>query len=101
MHEVDIRRTFNAMAHFRPLIQLIRLIRTHRFLLVNTHSPVAAAIGRLAAVLSNVRAVVYTVHGFYFHDRMPVIQRLVFSSLEWCLGRYTDAFMFVSDETRR
>ncbi len=100
MHPVRLRRTVNMCAHVIPLIQLIGIIRSGRFTLVNAHSPVAAAVGRLAAAFTSVDHIVYTVHGFYFHDRMHPFLRNLLIALEWLLGRWTDAFMFVSDEDR-
>ncbi|MBI3698436.1 MAG: glycosyltransferase, partial [Acidobacteria bacterium] len=75
MHPVALRRSFNPFVHFRPFVQLYRLIRRGGFSAVNTHSPVAAAVGRLAARLAGGPKVVYTVHGFYFHDNMPWLWR--------------------------
>jgi lipopolysaccharide/colanic/teichoic acid biosynthesis glycosyltransferase len=102
MHAVHLRRSFNPLAHIRPFIELLRLMRSKQFPIVNTHSPVAAAVGRMAAwfALANT-TIIYTVHGFYFHDRMPRLQRTLFVTIEWLLGRFTDAFMFASDEDRR
>ena len=101
MHPVRLRRTFNPFSHIVPLIELLTLLRSGQFQVVNTHSPVAAAVGRFAAALAGVQTIIYTVHGFYFHDRMPALQRKAFIAFEWLLGRWTDAFMFVSDEDRR
>lgn len=101
MHPVRLRRSFNVFAQIIPLIQLTGIIRAGRFTIVNTHSPVAAAVGRLAATLASVDHIVYTVHGFYFHDRMNPFLRNQLIALEWLFGRWTDAFMFVSDEDKR
>jgi glycosyltransferase involved in cell wall biosynthesis len=101
MHPVRFRRTFNIFAHVVPLFQILALLRSGKFRIVNAHSPVAGAVGRLAAALAGVPVIVYTVHGFYFHDRMPLFLRSAFIAIEWMLGRWTDAFMFVSDEDRR
>jgi glycosyltransferase involved in cell wall biosynthesis len=101
MHDVPLRRRMNPLVHIRPLWALHRLIRRERFALVNTHSPVAAAVGRVAAWFARTPVVVYTVHGFYFHDDMPWWKRRGFIALEWLLGRMTDDFMFVSDEDRQ
>lgn len=101
MHPVRLQRTFNPFSHIVPLIELLTLLRSGQFQIVNTHSPVAAAVGRFAAALAGVQTIIYTVHGFYFHDRMPALQRKAFIAFEWLLGRWTDAFMFVSDEDRR
>ena len=101
MHEVPLRRRLNPLAHIAPLWALYRLIRRGRFTLVNTHSPVAAAVGRLAAWLARAPVIIYVVHGFYFHDDMPRWKRRCYVALERLLGRITDGFMFVSDEDRQ
>lgn len=101
MHPIRFRRTFNVFAHIVPFFELLMLLRSGKFQTVNTHSPVAAAVGRCAAAFAGVGQIIYTVHGFYFHDRMPAIQRKAFVAFEWLLGRWTDGFMFVSDEDRQ
>lgn len=101
MHEVALRRSLNPIWHLRPLLQLFRLIRSQQFEVINTHSPVAAVIGRFAAWLGDSKRIVCTVHGFYFHERMPWFPRSFFMGIEWLAGRLTDHFMFVSDEDRR
>jgi len=101
MHDVPIRRRMNPLVHIAPLWALYQLMRRERFVLVNTHSPMAAAVGRVAAWLARVPVIIYTVHGFYFHDDMSWWKRRGFIVLEWLLGRITDAFMFVSDEDRQ
>lgn len=101
MHAVSIRRTFWPWAHVLPFFQMWKLVRQGGFDVINTHSAVAAAPGRLAAWLSGCGTIVYTVHGFYFHDNMPAVPRSLFKAIEWLLGRLTGFFMFVSDEDRR
>jgi glycosyltransferase involved in cell wall biosynthesis len=101
MHDVALRRSFNPLTHVRPLFQLARLLRQGNFHGVNTHSPVAAALGRVAAWLTGVKPVLYSVHGFYFHDGMPRVLRWFFVGIEWLLGRLTDHFVFVSEEDRQ
>jgi glycosyltransferase involved in cell wall biosynthesis len=101
MHVVNLRRNFNLFAHVRATWEIVRLIRSVGFHIVNTHSPIGAAVGRLAALIGRVDTIIYTVHGFYFHDRMPRLRRLLFTGIEWVLGRCTDGFMFVSDEDAR
>jgi glycosyltransferase involved in cell wall biosynthesis len=101
MHDVPLRRRMNPLVHIAPLWALYRLIRREHFVVVNTHSPIGAAVGRLAAWLARAPMVIYTVHGFYFHDDMPRWKRRGYVTLEWILGRTTDQFMFVSDEDRK
>ena len=102
MHEVPLRRSFYPFAHLRPLLELIRLLRSRTFDAINTHSPVAGVIGRLAAILTaSPTPVMCTVHGFYFHENMRWLPRRLFTAIEWAMGQFTSQFLFVSDEDRR
>jgi glycosyltransferase involved in cell wall biosynthesis len=101
MHPIAMQRTFRPWAYIRPLFQLWNLIRRGGFVAVNTHSAVGGAVGRVAAWLAGCKTVVYTVHGFYFHDNMPIVPRSLMIAMEWLLGRNTQGFMFVSAEDSR
>src|SRR5437870_9362612 len=67
-HAIAVRRRFNPLVNIRPVLQTLKLIRKNRYSIVNTHSPIGAAVGRVAAWLTGIPRVVYTVHGFYFHE---------------------------------
>lgn len=77
---------------------LRRLFQQERFDLLHVHTPVAAVIGRAAAATAPVGRVVYTAHGFYFHDRMPLLKRAGFIAIEWLAGRITDTLFTQSAE---
>ncbi|MFP5504126.1 MAG: glycosyltransferase family 4 protein, partial [Candidatus Sericytochromatia bacterium] len=62
------------------------------------HTPVASLIGRVAAKLAGVPLVVYTAHGFYFHDEMPGPQRTRHVLLERAFGQLTDHLFTQSAE---
>lgn len=85
-------------SHVRAYRALTLLLRNERFDIIQVHTPIAAAIGRLAAWKENVPIVVYTAHGFYFHERMWPLQRLMFLTIEWFLGRFTDVLFTQSQE---
>ena len=67
---VRIERSFNLFRHIGSTRVLIRVFRARRFDVVHVHTPVAALIGRVAARIAGVPTVVYTAHGFYFHDEI-------------------------------
>ncbi len=101
MWDVPVHRGWNPLRNLRALVRLYRLLRAVRFDVINTHSPVASAAGRLAAWLARRRNVVCSVHGFYFHDEMRPLVRRLLVGVEWLLGRVTDRFLFVSEEDRQ
>jgi len=92
---VRIARRILSLRHLVSLVQLARLIRRERYDFVHVHTPIAAAIGRAAARLSGTRPVVlYTAHGFYFHDRMRPWLRRVLIWQERLFGRLCTDFLF-------
>ncbi|MFQ5783946.1 MAG: glycosyltransferase family 4 protein [Alphaproteobacteria bacterium] len=95
---VPFSRDRDLVNHARVLRRLGALFRAERFDIVHVHTPVAALLGRLAARRAGVPRVVYTAHGFYFHDRMSWPRRLPWIALEWLGGRMTDVLFTQADE---
>jgi glycosyltransferase involved in cell wall biosynthesis len=80
------------------MIALIRLFRRERFDVLHVHTPVAALIGRIAGRIAGIPLIVYTAHGFYFHDQMPGWKRTLFVALERFGGLFTDLLFSQSAE---
>ena len=95
---LSITRSMSLLAALRSLIGLLRLFRRERFDVLHAHTPVAALIGRVAARLAKVPLVIYTAHGFYFHDEMPRWKRSIFVALERFGGHFTDLLFSQSSE---
>lgn len=95
---VPLARSLNPARALGSVWRLYRLFRRERFDLVHVHTPAAAFVGRFAARLAGVPRVVYTAHGFYFHDNMAVPKRALFIALEWLAGRFTDTLFTQSEE---
>lgn len=95
---VYIERSFNLLRHSGSARRLKTLFRQERFDIVHVHTPVAALIGRWAAWRARVPKIVYTAHGFYFHERMAWPKRTAFVALEWLGGRLTDVLFTQAEE---
>jgi glycosyltransferase involved in cell wall biosynthesis len=98
---VPISRNYNLARHFVSFIRLLRLMRRGRFDIVHAHTPVAGLIGRVAARIAGVPLVVYTAHGFYFHEGMHPSVRQFFIGLERFAGRHSDLIFVQSEEDWR
>ncbi|MBI1784324.1 glycosyltransferase, partial [Candidatus Sumerlaeota bacterium] len=70
VYPVEIARSKNPLKLFASYRALGRLFRGRNYTAVHVHTPVAALAGRPAARRAGVPVVLYTAHGFYFHDRM-------------------------------
>ncbi len=92
------RRAFTPVADVRSLVDLYRVIRRERFLLVHTHTPKAGLLGRWAARLAGVPVIVHTSHGFIFHQGSPWLWRTFFVLLERLAARCANLIFSVNEE---
>lgn len=95
---IPIARSLNPFRHVRTVFALVRLFGRERFDVVHVHTPVAALLGRIAAKIAGIPLVIYTAHGFYFHDDMSSLKRKAFVLLERLGGRLTDLLFTQSAE---
>lgn len=83
------------------LSALVRMMRRGQFDVVHTHSSKPGILGRIAARIAGVPAIVHTVHGFAFPGTKSRFRRHLFVSLERLGGRCCDAIVCLNDADRR
>lgn len=87
---VKIDRSFNIFKLFYSIFNVYKILIKEKYDVVHVHSPIASIIGRIASKIAGVPLVVYTAHGFYFHDDMPKLKYLFYFMIEKILGNLTD-----------
>lgn len=80
IHTLPIDRKFSPKRNLQTIQELVSLLRRERYDAIHVHTPVAAALGRVAARLARTPHILYTAHGFYFHERMG---RLAYEMVFW------------------
>lgn len=101
IHELPIARSGNPIRAAFGLLRTVHLLRRLRPHVLHVHTPVASMIGRLAGTIAGVPVIVYTAHGFYFHEHMPPGKRLLHVILERFFGLFNDYLFCVSGEDAR
>jgi glycosyltransferase involved in cell wall biosynthesis len=91
--DVPMTRRITPLADLQSLWQLHRLFRHLRPAIVHTHNPKPGLLGQLAARMARVPIVVNTLHGFYFHDDTPLLQRRFFILMEQIAARCSDVIL--------
>ncbi len=95
---LPLTRSFNPVRVMGSVVGLFKLFRRGHFDMVHVHTPAAAFVGRLAARFAGVPCIVYTAHGFYFHEHMPLPKRWLVIAMEWLAGRFTHTLFTQSEE---
>lgn len=80
--------------------QLKEFINSNEFDIIHCHTPIGGVLSRLAARSSRKKetTVIYTAHGFHFYKGAPIVNWLLYYSIERWLARYTDVLVTINKE---
>ncbi|MFH1395273.1 MAG: glycosyltransferase family 4 protein [Candidatus Omnitrophota bacterium] len=92
---INIDRKISFISNLKSLFFLYNYIRKNRFHVVHVHSPIASVLGRIAAKIARVPIIIYTAHGFYFHDNMEKWKRRIIIWVEKILGHLCTDMLFL------
>ena len=93
-HEVNIDRKINIVKNLKSIIMMVKVFRIVKPDIVHVHTPVAGVLARIAAKIAKVPNIIYTAHGFYFHDGMDKVKYNIFFNIEKYIGRYFTDYIF-------
>ena len=93
---IEFSRSPLGLSNIGAFIALINLLKKEKYDLIHVHTPVASFLGRLAAVLTQTRPVLYTVHGFHFYTGAPLLNWVVYYTAEMISRRWTDAIIVIN-----
>jgi glycosyltransferase involved in cell wall biosynthesis len=94
-------RSLDPLADAASLAFLVRQFREHRPDVVHTHTSKAGALGRIAARLAGVPAVVHTYHGHVLHGYFGWAANLAVKSVERALALLTDTVVVLGESQKR
>ena len=95
---IPMRRNISPILDLISLWYLYRIMRREKFAIVHTHTPKAGLLGRLAAKAAGVPVIISTLHGYYFHENMPLWKQRFFITLERIGAGCSDVILSQSAE---
>ncbi len=97
-HNISIDREINFVKNIKSIMIMVKLFKILKPDIVHVHTPVAAVLGRIAAKIAKVPTIIYSAHGFYFHEGMPSKKYKLFFNIEKYIGRYFTDYIFTQSE---
>lgn len=100
LHNVHFARSpFNSQ-NIRCYKQLKKIINENHFDLIHVHTPTVSILTRLAArrARKNGTTVMYTCHGFHFHNAAPKKNWMIFYPMERLMSRFCDYIVTINKE---
>jgi glycosyltransferase involved in cell wall biosynthesis len=98
MVRLPMARSWNLLSHLLTAVRLFRHLKREKIDILHVHTPVAGLLGRIVGRLAGVPVILYTAHGFYFHENMRPLARRLHVLLEKIGARFHDHLFLVSEE---
>ena len=95
---IQIPRNLNIYLLVKSFINLYLEFKINNYDIVHVHTPVASVVVRMAAWFARVPTVIYTAHGFYFHENMSIFKYYFYFLIEKFFGKLTDILFVQSNE---
>lgn len=96
--QVDFIRIPYDLRNIKAYRQIVSIMQKEKYDIVHCNTPIGGIVGRIAAKRSNVKKVIYQVHGFHFYKGASLISRTVFKWVEMLLAHWTDAIITINKE---
>lgn len=97
--QIDFARSpFDIKNNLKSYKQVKKLLNTEEYEIIHLHSPVGAAIGRLALDSKCESKIIYTAHGFHFFEGASKLNWLIYYSVEKILASKTDILITINEE---
>lgn len=95
--KIDFCRNPFSLKNLKAYRQILQLYRKEKFQVIHVHTPVAAFITRSALRNEKVK-IIYTAHGFHFYKGAPVINWILYYTIEKIAARWTDLLVTINNE---
>ncbi|BAL81656.1 glycosyltransferase family 4 protein [Caldisericum exile] len=98
VHNIPFSRNPLSISNIRSAIELYKLVKKENYIMLHTHTPVASFIGRIVGRIAGIPHIVYTAHGFHFHEYGNPLMNLIYFHLEKFAGRFTDVLITINTD---
>lgn len=98
IQNININRKIRPLANLKTIYNLYKLFRKEKPDIVHVHTPIASVLARIAAKLAKVPNIIYTAHGFYFHENMSFLKYNSILNIEKIVARCCTDYIFTQSQ---
>jgi len=98
VYPIPFSRNPLSFQNLRTFFMILHLMKKRKYIMAHMHTPVASFLGRIAAKIAGIPHIVYTVHGFHFHERGSKLKNFIYYYLEKFMGKFTDVLITINTD---
>ena len=98
VYSIPFSRNPLSLHNLKAFFMVLHLMKKQKYIMVHTHTPVASFLGRVAAKIAGIPHIVYTAHGFHFHEHGSKLKNFIYYSLEKFAGLFTDILITINTD---
>ena len=85
---------------FKGISELCRIIKENDYDIVYCHTPVGGLAARIASIKARKKGtkVIYFAHGYHFYKGAPLLNWLIYYTIEKTMSFFTDSIITINDE---
>ena len=98
---IPVQRNPFKLNNIKAVFKLKKIIEAEKYDIIHTHTPMGAAITRLASIKyrkTHDVKIIYTAHGFHFYKGCPLINWIIYYPVEKILSKFTDLIITMNQE---
>ncbi len=96
VYPIPFSRNPLSVSNLKAFFMILHLMKKRKYIMAHMHTPVASFLGRIAAKIAGIPHIVYTVHGFHFHEYGSKLRNFIYYHLEKFAGKFTDVLITIN-----
>lgn len=97
-HNIECDRNPFSIKNFKSYKILNQIIKENGIDYIHCNTPIGGFLGRICGHKNKVSKIIYTAHGFHFYDGAPLVNNLLYKSIERYLAHFTDVIITMNEE---
>jgi glycosyltransferase involved in cell wall biosynthesis len=86
------------ISNIKAVLGLYQIMKANNYVMLHTHTPVASFIGRIVGKIVSIPHIVYTAHGFHFHEYGNPLTNFIYFRLEKFAVKFTDVLITINTD---